>query len=364
MEVQWWCSPQSSVPRQTVGHHARAATYEMGLNNLRRLPCGGAQCEPDDPPTGPFHIPTDRCAGRRSHRRADVRAVGFRKTHFVWVSLKIDSRTYKTHPDWPAVNCSTAAGEGRGLRKKRPSRTAADAGRRTAIRTSSFLSSPSFSFSFSFSFPSPRIPTDRRAGRRTHQRADARAVGFRKTQFVCVSLKIDSRPHRTTFDSGAVGRLPAVAAGQERAREDDPSAAKTPHHRPTRHHTLHPPCTYPAPTLHPPCTSPASTLHPPCTHLAPTLHLGHVDAVTTGEGEPAPSAYPVPTLHLPCIYPAPAPPVASHAHPHRRPTLHLPCTCPPARATKLTFYLPAGIPIKWPIPHIFLYLYNGMRKKE
>ena len=25
-----WCSPQSSVPRQTVGHHARAAKYEMG----------------------------------------------------------------------------------------------------------------------------------------------------------------------------------------------------------------------------------------------------------------------------------------------------------------------------------------------
>ena len=25
-----WCSPQSSVPRQTVGHHARAAMYEMG----------------------------------------------------------------------------------------------------------------------------------------------------------------------------------------------------------------------------------------------------------------------------------------------------------------------------------------------
>ncbi|KAL2137933.1 hypothetical protein VTI28DRAFT_7789 [Corynascus sepedonium] len=25
-----WCSPQSSVPRQTVGHHAKAAMYEMG----------------------------------------------------------------------------------------------------------------------------------------------------------------------------------------------------------------------------------------------------------------------------------------------------------------------------------------------
>jgi len=28
--VLGWCSPQSSVPRQTVGHHAKAAMYEMG----------------------------------------------------------------------------------------------------------------------------------------------------------------------------------------------------------------------------------------------------------------------------------------------------------------------------------------------
>src|SRR5689334_25133817 len=28
--VLGWCSPQSSVPRQTVGHHAKAAKYEMG----------------------------------------------------------------------------------------------------------------------------------------------------------------------------------------------------------------------------------------------------------------------------------------------------------------------------------------------
>lgn len=120
-EVQWWCSPQSSVPRQTVGHHARAATYEMGLNNLRRLPCGGAQCEPDDPPTGPFHIPTDRRAGRGTPLRADARAVVFRKTHSACASLKIDSRAYKTRPDWPAVNLHARGprgGEGRGLRRK------------------------------------------------------------------------------------------------------------------------------------------------------------------------------------------------------------------------------------------------------
>jgi hypothetical protein len=47
-----------------------------------------------------------------------VRAVGFRKTHFVWVSLKIDSRTYKTHPDWPAVNCTMVAGEAEDFEEK------------------------------------------------------------------------------------------------------------------------------------------------------------------------------------------------------------------------------------------------------
>jgi hypothetical protein len=47
-----------------------------------------------------------------------VRAVGFRKTHFVWVSLKIDSRTYKTHPDWPAVNCTLVAGEAEDFEEK------------------------------------------------------------------------------------------------------------------------------------------------------------------------------------------------------------------------------------------------------
>lgn len=108
-----WFSPQSSVPRQTVGHHARAAMYEMGLNNLRRLPWRGAQCEPDGPPTGPFQIPTDRGAGRGTEGRADAPAAGFRKTHLVWGSLKIDSRSYKRLTHTPA---RTPAPVGRGGR--------------------------------------------------------------------------------------------------------------------------------------------------------------------------------------------------------------------------------------------------------
>ena len=51
--VLGWCSPQSSVPRQTVGHHARAAMYEMGLTAA----CEGCRGEVprlclDIPPTG------------------------------------------------------------------------------------------------------------------------------------------------------------------------------------------------------------------------------------------------------------------------------------------------------------------------
>lgn len=47
-----WCSPQSSVPRQTVGHHAKAAMYEMGLSCPRGLPRRGAQGDPGIPPAG------------------------------------------------------------------------------------------------------------------------------------------------------------------------------------------------------------------------------------------------------------------------------------------------------------------------
>jgi hypothetical protein len=49
------CSPQSSVPRQTVGHHAKAAIYEMGLRAAGEG-CRGEvpSTRPDIPPTGGF----------------------------------------------------------------------------------------------------------------------------------------------------------------------------------------------------------------------------------------------------------------------------------------------------------------------
>jgi hypothetical protein len=82
-----WCSPQSSVPRQTVGHHARAAMYEMGLTAA----CEGHRGEVprqclDIPPAGalllPSHIPTGRGAVGRTARRAEGWISQSRKTHF------------------------------------------------------------------------------------------------------------------------------------------------------------------------------------------------------------------------------------------------------------------------------------------
>src|SRR4029434_2169792 len=54
---------------------------------------GGASTSP---PQGagvlPSHIPTDHCAGARTSRRAVGRISASRKTHFVWVPLKMGSR--------------------------------------------------------------------------------------------------------------------------------------------------------------------------------------------------------------------------------------------------------------------------------
>jgi hypothetical protein len=82
-----WCSPQSSVPRQTVGHHARAAMYEMGPTAA----CEGRRGEVprqclDSPPAGalllPSHIPTGRGAVGRTARRAEGWISQSRKSHF------------------------------------------------------------------------------------------------------------------------------------------------------------------------------------------------------------------------------------------------------------------------------------------
>lgn len=92
-----WCSPQSSVPRQTVGHHARAAMYEMGLTAA----CEGCRGEVprlclDIPPTGACFVPfsyTHR-PGRSGRHGPAGSWVDFPipQKSFVWVLLKLGSR--------------------------------------------------------------------------------------------------------------------------------------------------------------------------------------------------------------------------------------------------------------------------------
>jgi len=93
-----WCSPQSSAPRQTVGHHAKAAMYEMGPTAA----CEGCRGEvpmprlaPDSPPAGVFfpfsytHRP-----GRSGLHGPAGSGVDFPipQNSFVWVLLKMGSR--------------------------------------------------------------------------------------------------------------------------------------------------------------------------------------------------------------------------------------------------------------------------------
>ena len=103
-----WCSPQSSVPRQTVGHHARAAMYEMGLTAA----CEGHRGEVprqclDIPPAGalllPSHIPTGRGAVGRTARRAEWWISQSRKTHLgafckKWAREHADAHLRATDP--------------------------------------------------------------------------------------------------------------------------------------------------------------------------------------------------------------------------------------------------------------------------
>ena len=91
------CSPKSSVPRQTVGHHARAAMYEMGLTTA----CEGRRGEVprqslDIPPTGACSVPFSY-----THRRECSGAHGpagswvdfpIPQNSFVCVLLKMGSR--------------------------------------------------------------------------------------------------------------------------------------------------------------------------------------------------------------------------------------------------------------------------------
>jgi hypothetical protein len=94
--VLGWCSPQSSVPRQTVGHHARAAMYEMG----QKAACEGCRGEvPGANPTTPpqswgLSFSYTHRPGRSGAHGPAGSGVDFPvpQNSFVWVSLKIGSR--------------------------------------------------------------------------------------------------------------------------------------------------------------------------------------------------------------------------------------------------------------------------------
>jgi hypothetical protein len=123
--VLGWCSPQSSVPRQTVGHHARAAKYETGPTAA----CEGCRGEVPEAPKQrlPRHPP--RRAGvslffSHTHRPGRSGAHGpagsgvdfpTPQNSFVWVSLKIGSRARKRTQSAPQTG-EEARASARGTR--------------------------------------------------------------------------------------------------------------------------------------------------------------------------------------------------------------------------------------------------------
>ncbi len=229
--LQWWCSPQSSVPRQTVGHHARAATDELERCEPAKAAARGRPARAGRPPRRAFfHIPTDRRAGRGTPAGVPAPAVASRKTRSVWASLKIDSRPRETHLENPAPAH---------LRARAPG--------------SSSLFLPLRPFSLFSSLP-PSY-THRRARRAVHARRGSRAGGRIPQNPICMRLaKNRLTGARAPPDpKGGRGRLDAAPQGAT--------------HRPATRHpragvrTRHLPCTYPVPTLYLPRTYPAPNLN-------------------------------------------------------------------------------------------------------
>jgi hypothetical protein len=169
--VLGWCSPKSSVPRQTVGHHARAANYEMGPTAA----CEGCRGEVprrlDIPPTGAFFsFPsyTHRPGRSGAHEPAGS-GVDFQipQNSFVWVSLKMGSRASK--------NPRVGSGVGhRSHREPNPAMTV---------------------FLLPLAAPPPPFSYTHRPGRSGAHEPAGSGVDFRIPQnsFVWVSLKMGSR---------------------------------------------------------------------------------------------------------------------------------------------------------------------------
>ena len=261
--VLGWCSPKSSVPRQTVGHHARAANYEMGPTAA----CEGCRGEVprrlDIPPTEAlFSFPsyTHRPGRSGAHEPAGS-GVDFPipQNSFVWVWLKMGSRASKN----PRV------GSGVGHRSRREPNAAL-----TVFLLPLAALPPPFSYTH-------------RPGRSGAHEPAGSGVDFPIPQnsFVWRWLKMGSRA-RTRGARPARRPRPACAGCRMRA----PGRPTLDPNRPTLHpalpHCLPPPAypgpqpAYPIPPPHPPRTSPH----------APTLHLPQ-------------HAYPRPRRRPPCTSP-------------------------------------------------------------
>jgi hypothetical protein len=256
--VLGWCSPQSSVPRQTVGHHARAATYEMGLKQ-RPAKAAAERClgEPRQPPRRSFlfllsHIPTGQGAVGRTARRALGWISQSRKTRFVCVLQKMGSRAR-----------ARQRGRSRTRRRHRTDRASADRLARLPLAALPACLLPS------------RIPTGQGAVARAARRALGWTSRSRKTRFVCVLQKRGSRARAPAGEPGGPQgpRTAAPPASRGPVSPARPTLEPRPAHPRAPRHM---PATYPAPpTLEPPfyprlCLSvnhllpyPTSFLYPP-----------------------------------------------------------------------------------------------------
>ena len=249
--VLGWCSPQSSVPRQTVGHHARAATDEMGLKRPAKAAVERCPGRPGHPPHRSWLF---ACSSSYTHRPGRSGAHGpagfwasfpIPQNPFVWVSLKMDSRPHNR-----ATGSHEAGGDGCNGRSRLPG-AAEDLfphtgpGRRTAF----LLALPSY--------------THRPGRSGAHGPAGFWAcLPIPQNSLVWVSLKMDSRPHNRTTGSH---EAPPLA----------PAPDSPPPNRPTPY--PNPPTLYPSrPTLY-----------------RPTLYRPTLEITCPREVPPQPT-YPIP----------------------------------------------------------------------
>ena len=212
----------------------------------RRLPRGGAQLVPGDPPAGPFSY-THRPTRRAGHARGGSRASGRIPQNPISMGLAKNRLTATRNPP-RKPSARRPWGIGRGATEpNQPPRPFPPSPVPFPPSTLSLSSLP------------PRIPTDGRAGRGTPAGVPAPAVASRKTRFACVWLKIDSRAPRAppTPGEGGGDRTPLQGATHRAATRHPRAQTAAPGSAPG---------IYPVPTLHLPCTYPAPTRHPPGTH--------------------------------------------------------------------------------------------------